>query len=80
MRREGEVKISDLIPPLHVLEQLSHSGREKALQHWKRPGIAYGLVSIYNWKSSALSLFSCARLYCRVPFLPTKREILLGLV
>lgn len=41
MRREGEVKISDLILPLHVLEQLSHSGREKALQHWKRPGMGW---------------------------------------
>jgi len=67
MRREGEVKISDLTPPLHFLEQLSHPGRENALQHWKSPGIAYGPVSIYNWKSSALPLFSSARLYWRVP-------------
>lgn len=44
MRREGEVKISDLTAPLHFLEQLSHPGRENALQCWKRSGIAYGLV------------------------------------
>lgn len=67
MRKEGEVKISDLSPPLHFLEQLSHPGREKVLQPWERPGIGYGLVSIYNWK-----LFSFSRLHCRVPFLPTE--------
>lgn len=67
-----EVKISDLTPPLHFLEQLSHPGRENKLcQAFSRPAIN-GLVSIYNWKSSALPLFSTARLYCSVPLMPTK--------
>lgn len=58
MSREGEAEVSDLTPPLRFLEQLSHHGRENALWHWKRPGTAYGLASMYNWKSSALPLFS----------------------
>lgn len=67
MRKEGEAKISDLSPSLHFLEQLTHPERENVLQHWKRSGIGYGLVSIYNWK-----LFSFSRLHCKVPFLSTK--------
>lgn len=41
MRKDREVKITDLSPPLHFLEQLSHPGKENVLQHRKRPGIGW---------------------------------------
>lgn len=56
MSRDGEIEVSDLTPPLCFLEQLSHHGRENTLWHWKRPGAAYGLVSMCNWKSSACTV------------------------